>query len=539
MNLFRQFRDWIANTSASERIAAATGAALAIGVLAFLLVPPGNNTNTANVATGGGSNSQGAASGASGGNGSQSQAAGSASTGASSAGVPSGAGTAGGSSGGSSSGGTSGGSGSSPGASTPASSGSQVVTGSGCQSPPGSDQGVTSSEIKVAIIMVNIVGPAANSTFGLESQQAQQATYQDVVNALNASGGIACRKVVPLFFTGDPVDQSGLEQLCQNVISSGPFFVIDYGAYYTFPQIATCYMEAHIPFMTSSPIPAKEQQEFYPYLYSKTLAEVLYKDTAFGLKQEGFFSSGFKKLGIIYRDCEPEFYGEFVGWLNQAGIPSSEMVSHDIGCPTSFDTPSDQESAVLTFKEQGVTNVTVLNDNADFSNITTIAGQQNFHPRWGIPDDGAVPTSYGSQHPDYAEIPNALAIEGDRYGEEHTPNYPVSSGTAKCNAIFAKAGQPPVYQQPVGTGGSACDQLWTLQAAVDHAPALERSALAAGLVNAGSVDVSYPWGPNNFASNGFTGAHITYADEFWRADEFRESCSCWQVMDDTWHPAVQ
>src|SRR5581483_12204453 len=98
--------------------------------------------------------------------------------------------------------------------------------------------------------------------------------------------------------------------------------------------------------------------------FSKTLAEVIYKDTVFALQQRGFFSAanGFKKLGLVYRSCEPEFYSEITGWLHQAGVPSSAIVAHDVGCPTSFDTPSDQEQAILAFKSAGVTNVTVMND---------------------------------------------------------------------------------------------------------------------------------------------------------------------------------
>lgn len=180
-----------------------------------------------------------------------------------------------------------------------------------------------------------------------------------------------------------------------------------------------------------------------------------------------------------------------------------------------------------------------MNDNADFSNLTTIAQQQGYRPKWGIPDDGVVPTSYGNQHPDYGNIANALAITGDRYGEEKTPGYPVSPGTARCNAIFSAAHMPPVYQQPVGTGGSACDMLWMLQTAAAHAPAMQRAALAAGLHAAGSFDPSYPWGPNTFASNSFTGSNISYADEFWRVDQFLPGCTCWQVVDSNWHPAFQ
>ena len=537
MTPFQQVRLWARRAPWPERLAAVVAAALVVTVVSWLLVPGGQGST--NVSAGGGLTG--------GSTGSQAPASGGAGTGPGAA--PGSSPTLTGATGGATSGGTGvaaggptgGGGGAAPAGGQPGTGGTPTASGSGCTSPPGSDAGVSATQIKVAIILVNIVGPAANSTFGLESVSQQQATYQAVINAINSSGGIACRKLVVNFYQGNPVDQSNLEQTCQGVISDQPFFVIDYGAYYTYPQIASCYLTSHIPFMTSSPIPAKEQSQYFPYLYSKTLAEVLYKDTVFGLQQRGFFSAanGFKKLGVVYRSCETEFWPEFTGWLHQAGVPSSAIVGHDIGCPTSFDTPSDQEQAILQFKGQGVTNATILNDNGDFSNLTTIAQQQGFDPKWGIPDDGVVPTSYGDQHPDYQNVANALAITGDRYGEEKTPGYPVSAGTAKCNAIFTAAGMPPVYQQPVGTGGSACDQLWMLQTAADHAPTMQKAALSAGLHAAGSFDPSYPWGPNTFASNSYTGSNITYADEFWRVDQFLPSCTCWQVVDRTWHPAAQ
>lgn len=51
------------------------------------------------------------------------------------------------------------------------------------------------------------------------------------------------------------------------------------------------------------------------------------------------------------------------------------------------------------------------------------------------------------------------------------------------------------------------------------------------------MDFTYPDGPNDFASNRFTGSKVTYGDEFWRADQFLPSCSCWRVVDATFHPS--
>ena len=532
MTPFRQLRLWLGRASVAEQAAAAVGAALVVAVLAWLLVPPQSGTGSSTVAVGG--TGGGAGSTAAAGTGSSSS-----SSGAQGASGPAGAqGGLGATTGGGA--GPAGGSGATPGATGAGSPGgggpvASGTGGGGCVSPPGGDQGATQSQIRIAVILIQLVGPAANSTFGIPPPATQQADVQDVVDSINASGGVACRKLVPVFFTGDPADTSNLQQTCINVIQSQPFFVVDLGAYYTYPQLAVCYPQAHIGYVNTGGLSLSQQRQFYPYDWGLFLYDNLYKDTIFGLKQSGFFaaSSGFKKIGVMYTSCLPDLPKQFTGWLNQAGVPSSAIVGHDVGCPTAFDSPGDLEQAILTFKQQGVTNVTFVHDTADFSNFTTIAQQQGFSPKYGIGDEGIVAISYGSQKPNYQNIANAIAITTYRYGEERTPGYPPSAGTQRCNAIFAAKGQPPVYQQPIGQGGIVCSLLWMVQGAIDHEPALLRSDVAAGLQASKSVDFSFPYGPNDFTAPG-----TTTAGENWRVDQFLPACSCWQVVDRNFHPSA-
>jgi hypothetical protein len=203
-----------------------------------------------------------------------------------------------------------------------------------------------------------------------------------------------------------------------------------------------------------------------------------------------------------------------------------------VGCPAAFASPSDLEQAILQFQRAGVTNVTTTYFLGDFANFTNLAEQQRFRPQYGIGDDGTVNISYGSQHPDYANIQNAIAVTASRYGEERTPGLSPSAGTARCNAIFRSHGQPPVYGQPIGGGGLVCDELWMFQAAADHAGALARAGLAAGLQASRSVDFSYPEGPNDF-----TGPRVTTGGEYWRVDQFQSGCTCWRVVDPAFHPS--
>jgi hypothetical protein len=275
----------------------------------------------------------------------------------------------------------------------------------------------------------------------------------------------------------------------------------------------------------------------YPYLFGGQSIDSLDHNTVFALSARGFFSpaNGFKKLGFIYEDCFPEMNGKIMGWLHQVGLSSSQIVTYNLSCPSAFASPSDLEQAVLQFQRAGVTHVTNDWMDANLPTFTNIAEQQGFRPKYGLPDEGLIVLNASNNHPNYANMAGAIAISGDRWAEMSTPGYVPSAGTQKCNAIFAAHGQPPMYRaNDAGNSGWACDGIWELAAMIDHAPALHRNALALGLQAAGSVDMSFPTGPNDFR-----GAKVTVGDQFWRAAEFLESCTCWRANDQTWHPAFK
>lgn len=543
MTPFQQFRLWGRRAPAIERATAAVAAALVLAVLCWLVVPAsGHKSPAASVgvsgaqsgASGGGPSSAGVSgtgtlTGAGGGAATSQTATGGAggSTGGSSGG------SAGGSPGGIAGGGASGagGTSSAPGQTAAGVSGGSTGAQTASRCPSSSDQGVNGNQIKIAIIVLNIVGPAANTTFGIESPSEQQAQYTAMINYVNGTGGVACHKLAPVFFTGDALDQSGLQTLCTNIIAAKPFFVIDYGAYYSYPQIATCYPQAQIPFYSSQILPLQLQQQYYPYMFGKELKEQLYKDTAFALAQKGYLAhiDGLHKLGVLYSDCVAQVPGEAVGYFNQAGVSSSNISKFDVGCNTTTP-PSTLQQAIVQFEENHVAYVTEINDQGDVANFTTIAAKQDFKPNYLLPDDGIVPIVTGAQKPDPNNFNGAIAITPDRFGEEFTPGSVPTPATKRCDAIMTAAGQPTTYKSPDGAAGQICDNIWMLAAAIGHAPVLQRNALAAGLQIAGSVAYSFPYGPNSF------GRGVNYGGEAWRVDKFSATCACFQVIDPTFHP---
>ena len=541
MTAFQQFRLWLRRAPLPERVAAGLGTALAVAVIAWFLVPSSTHSKQSNLNVASGSNGATGSSAASNGNGTgsgSSDAVGGGlggSGGARTGGATSGA--TGGSGGPSGTGGGSGGSGVTGSGTGSGNTPAITVSGSkGCTSPPGSDQGATSSQIKVAILLVNVAGPASTTVGGYPTPQIQQQYFQQDLDAVNAAGGVACRKVVADFYSPNIADEADLQQTCLSVEQGGYFAVLDVGSYFLFPSLATCFPNNHIPYFGGAVLPQAEQQQFYPYLFGQGIAENNYRNAVYGLQQQGFFSpaKGFFKLGLVYRDCVPQYLGEVESYLAQAGVPTSKIVPYDLGCSAAlYAPPSSVEQAVLMFKADNVHNVTFINDINDFANFTSIANQQQFKPWYGSPDDGVVAASSGQGGYNYQNMDHMLVTTQERYAEETTPGMTPTAGTLNCNAIYSHYGEPTTYKQLDGAGGVSCDMVWEFAAAVDHAPVLQRNALAAGLNTVKSVEFSYPWGPNDFS-----GYHWTTGGGFWRPVEFYASCTCWHVLNPTFSASV-
>lgn len=404
--------------------------------------------------------------------------------------------------------------------------------GATCPPTPESEKGVTDNEITVAIILINAIGPTANAAFGVPTPAEQQRNWEAVIADQNASGGVACRQLVPKFFSPNAVNQSSLQQGCLDVAQAGVFAVLDNGGYTAYPQLAKCFPEAGLPYWAGYALPLKLQRQYYPYLFSGSgVVDVAQRNFVFALNQRGWFraSNGFQKLGIVYRDCSPELYPQFVGHLHAVGLTDSQIRSRNLGCSgaTPFGNPIDIQQAVFDFKNNGVTHVTFLDDNPDFGPFTNSAESQDWRPKYAVTDQNTIGSANSATSNYNANNLNgALGITPTRYGEPDTPGLTPTGATSRCNAIYQKRGRPPSHSGQ-GVPGVACSELWGLVASIQHAPVLRRDALATGLQAAGSLDLSFPYGPADFTAPG-----TTTGGQFWRTVQYASSCRCWRVLGD-------
>ena len=425
---------------------------------------------------------------------------------------------------------TSSGSHSSSGTTTPGSGGG--ANGSNkCSNGP-----ATGSPLTIAATIINISGGSlSNATVGVPSAQEQENDWTLVANSVNSQGGAGCHKLVMKYYDVNPIDASAAQQVCLNIASDHPFMVLDSGAL-TEIGASACIPAHQIP-LASAYLTGDELKKYSPYyLQIGDIPEDGIRNGVLGLNQLGYFTAakGFSKLGVVHHDCTPSLYAAQQAALKEAGVPQSQIVTYNLGCPAGQnDTPAAMEQAVLNFKNAHVTNVTEV-DLTDFALFTQVAAQQNYKPIYVLSDTAFAAalkqTGTGAVNP--ANADGAVDVVGGAYGESTTPNFQPTAGTKKCNDIFTTAGQPDVYAQEDGYGGVACNYLWFVQSLVNHAPSATAASLVPAMHTMGTPESSYVFGPVDFSAAPAGSAHGV---GYWRPVYYHASCKCFQVPDPTWH----
>jgi hypothetical protein len=502
---FLEFRLWWRRASPGKQATAVGAVATALALVIWLAVPLANGPSTT---LGAGYNGA-RATGASGTAGSTAGAGPGGAAGTAVAAGPGGAGT--GAGGNAANGGGAGGAGGGASGSLP-----------GCSGP--------AQTLNVGVVMVDTGG--LNSVFGAPSTSQQQGMFNAMFDSINKSGGAACHRIVPDFQTDNEFDPSSAQNACLAFTQHHDFAVL-FGFLPTSPD--TCLLQNHIPDFEEIELSTADVQKYYPFYFSGDGAiQVVYRNWAFASRQFNMFNpaNGFKKVGIFYRDCQPEVNQAMLGDLQAAGVPSSAIDRADLGCSPAFAPPSAIEQAVVKFKGDGVTTATIDNDLQDVQNITRTSQNEGFRPQWTIPDQGTMATTTNpSFAPDPNNFNNALAITPEQYGANNMPGFKESPTDVQCDQIMTSHGQPGAWQSTDQFSGAVCDLTWMFVAAVDHAPSVSPDQLAAGLQRAGSVPFAVPFGPDSFSPG------TTWGGQFWRPATYHSSCGCWQLDNPNFQPS--
>jgi hypothetical protein len=138
--------------------------------------------------------------------------------------------------------------------------------------------------------------------------------------------------------------------------------------------------------------------------------------------------------------------------------------------------------------------------------------------------------------PDPDNFDGTVATTLSRYGESDTPGL-TDPATQACIALFARHGMPASYVTGSYLGGGNCNIIELFAAAAARDPGLTRAGLATGLGQVGRFNESYPAADAIYTTPGNGVPVKVTAGDFWWTIQFSSSCTCWKVIDPTYHPA--
>jgi len=396
--------------------------------------------------------------------------------------------------------------------------------------------GVDATTIRVGFTIQdnNATVSALASTYNVGLAD-NRGAYEALVRYVNAHGGVAGRKLSPVFHTYDPTDGTG-DQIGQAACArftedAQVFAAVDAmfgsGAFNSCMQQRGRLMLQYGLFFGSSSAWRK-----YP---NQVAAEGLPYDDAGRILADQLARTGFlsrtTRLGAVVRNSHEmtEAYQQgFVAALTRLGLKVEQthfvrdsQSSSDISGYT-----SDISSAVLKFSSSGINRV-VFFDPGSYAALvfTQTADKQQYRPRYGFTSLNAIVTLAGE---------NGTAPREQMVGAEGVSWEIIADGLTKsrtpsarrCLAILREADIVPTDAATEGSYLKTCQAFFLFKTAADAAGrGLNRDTFIAAVERLGSsFESTNTWdGRTAFGPGDHSGASV------FRPFAYREACSCFQV----------
>jgi hypothetical protein len=380
-----------------------------------------------------------------------------------------------------------------PGSGTSTGSGAAVGTGAG---NPAS-AALTASTITIGIGYVSN-GNAANAAIGAAgiSQGDAKGESQAVIKYINSHGGVAGRKIVPVWqaydatSTGSTASQD--EAACANYTQDHHVFAVaDSGLTDTLPA---CLLKAGVFMANSGDIISHDNGFFhqYPnYVDVGTLSEDRFMaEEVQVLQRQKWFSAwntatgqaaatGAAKIGVL--TINAPYWNRSV---NKVLLPALAKAGHAVSTndvlrvtypQTTTDeaqTVSDIQGAVLRFRGDGVTHVVFT----DPSGVLTLAfsrnaGSQHYYPRYGVSSGNGMQALVTAGDVDPTTLRGAIGLgwSPSLDLQPSAASHYTTPATAQCLRVMKEGGFsfPDVNSQ--GIALSICDQLFFLADVLNRA----------------------------------------------------------------------
>ena len=389
----------------------------------------------------------------------------------------------------------------------------------------------TSISVGFTIQQNNAAVSSLASTYNVRLAD-NRAAYGALVSYVNAHGGVAGRKLLPVYFTYDP--------------SSGNADVIGQAACAKFTQDQQVFaaLDVFVPNNTFNTCMQKRGRVMMEYglwfgsssswarYPNQVAADGLPFDIAGRILAEHLASTGFLSssthLGVLVRssaDLTEAYKRGFVPALAKLGLKVDQTVymrdaqsESDISGYT-----SDISNAELKFATNNINRV-VFFDTGSYSALvfSQTAQQQQYHPRYGFTSLNGIVSFKGSGSAQQMVGAQGVSWETNADGLTKTP----TRNAQRCLAILKAAGIDTSNTTTDASYLETCQTFFLFKAAGDAAGRnLNRDTFINAVENLGSTfESTNTWG----GATSFGLQHHTGVSEF-RPFVYDQSCSCFAV----------
>jgi ABC-type branched-subunit amino acid transport system substrate-binding protein len=319
-----------------------------------------------------------------------------------------------------------------------------------------------------------------------------------IIDAFNTRGGIAGRKIVPVYYAND---ENSSKTYAQREQERCAVFTEDHKVFAVYPGYTTSENEAAclqktgtllvVPNNSANASGRFDTTSFkqFPNLYEPVTpnADRMFSTMVKRLNAAGYFDKG-AKIGLLYtsdaatkravdRSLKPA--------LAALGLKADQEAS--VLSPYNLNdlapTESQIQSAELHFAAAGITHVIIPTGLGSLisGGFMKTAASQNYKPRYGLESGSiGVETEAFSGTDVTDQLHRAVYMGWDPYGDVR--DEAATAPMRVCNAISHKAGMP-TDARAMGL----CDFLSILDSGLSHASQPTQQAFASGLSRAGTV----------------------------------------------------
>ena len=419
-------------------------------------------------------------------------------------------------------------------------SGAGSSSGGSAIAVPTTAQGVTDKEIQIGIPWTDSAG-AANAAFGVAGvgQIDQKRAWDALVADMNQHGGIAGRKIAPIFHRIDGTDfttttEASEAAICATFTQDNHVFVVLGGGDDSFKQ---CVESKGVPQIeTGNSLADAKTYADFPLLLtvSQPAVDRMARFQVNALAAKSYYSGPVFKLGVVRYDYPT--YDRAIVQLRNAlsahNVPITDeiVINHAPSTSGVGDETAAIRAAVLKMKTDGVTHIEFLATPNAFLQFTFMknAQAQAYNPRYGLDsNDGGQALATLLQNDAGPQLKNALSVGWFPIFDVPASEYPDAAASASwrhCKEVLVAAGQN--FGDPTrnidAQASSMCEQLYFAKAAIEAGgAALSPKSMIAGAEKVEGYDSTMTFGVK-MAPSQHDGA-AAYRDATWYDD-----CTCFK-----------